>query len=96
MGIAILSGTIASLEPQALFHPLHSAKWESHTPGTSTPTSASSKATPTHFIACVSRAQSVTNLLSTFNALGPRGETVEVVAGANVQSVQRADVVLLA
>jgi pyrroline-5-carboxylate reductase len=93
MGVAVLSGTIASLEPTPT---ANREKWEIHTPGTSTPTNANEKALPSRFIACVNRPQSVSQLLATFSALGPRGQAVEAVAGANVQSVLQSDVVILA
>jgi pyrroline-5-carboxylate reductase len=92
MGIAILSGVIASLESSIDRRPL--PKWESHTPGTLTPTTTEplDLSTPTRFIACVSRQESVKTLNETFSAL-PR--TVEVVASRNLEAVQQSTVVLL-
>ena len=100
MGVAVLSGVIASLESaiQAQSPFASPLKWESHTSGTSTPTGnpTSEPSTPSSFIACVSRQESARKLRSTFKGCGAMlGVEVEVVVGRNVESVDRADVVLL-
>jgi len=111
MGIAIISGVIASLESSSskLMHS-HSIKpnsnhnkRESHTPGTSTPTihetisdsSIDDPTIPTRFIACVSRGSTVTKLKGVFSNLGQMGEKVEIYQGRNVEAVKQANVVLL-
>jgi pyrroline-5-carboxylate reductase len=98
MGIAITSGVLASLHPQSLLHGLNSGqpKWESHTPGTSTPTPVADDdpRLPSRFIACVQREESARRLRDKFRAvLG--GDAVQVTVGANVSAVQLSDVVLL-
>jgi len=90
MGIAILSGVIASMESS--LNPTTSNKWESHTPGTQTPIGAPVHTLPGRFIACVNRRETATKLTSTFSGLG---HPVEVVAGQNLKAVQEADVVIL-
>jgi pyrroline-5-carboxylate reductase len=93
MGIAVLSGVIASLEPniQSIALP----KWESHTPGTMTPTNTHDDSTPSRFIACVARQDSARKLQITFSSLGGRGRDVEVTYGQNLDAVSQSDVVLL-
>ena len=110
MGIAILSGVVASLEARnsivstspngghslpAQLSKLH--KWESHTSGTSTPLAVSDPeaSLPSRFIACVSREESVKRLKHTFHGHGGLSEAVEIVAGKNISSIREADVVLL-
>ncbi len=110
MGIAILSGVVASLDARnahtsgspngsQIFSPQSSKlpKWESHTSGTSTPLAAPDTVAslPSRFIACVSREESVRHLMRTFHGRGNLSETVEIVAGENTASVGEADVVLL-
>jgi len=96
MGVAVLSGTIASLEPQGPFHSFKDPKWESHTPGTSTPTGLPDLAIPSRILACVGRQQSATRLTNTLSSLGSRGEAVEISASCNVEAVEQSDVVILA
>lgn len=99
MGVAVLSGVVASLESL----PYHSnaltqqqmPKWEQHTSGTSTPVGAPDGSLPSRFVACVSREESVRNLMRIFHGKGGLSETVEIVAGENLASVQEADVILL-
>jgi pyrroline-5-carboxylate reductase len=93
MGIAVLSGVVASLDGSSAqkVHP----KWESHTPGTTTPTGPPDASVPSRFIACVSREESAIKLRTIFGSLGALGRTVEVVASQNLRAVQHADVVLL-
>lgn len=94
MGIAILSGMVASLQSSSTGDKI--PKWESHTPGTLTPVGPpDGSSVPTRFIACVSREESAKKLRTIFGALGGLGGTVEVVASNNLQAVQQADVVLL-
>ena len=98
MGIAITSGVLASLHSQSPLHGLKSGqpKWESHTPGTSTPTVAEGDdpTLPSRFIACVQREESAKRLRENFRAvLG--GAAIEITVGKNVSAVQQSDVVLL-
>ena len=101
MGIAITSGVLASLHSQSHQSPLHGLKssqpkWESHTPGTSTPTIAEGDdpTLPSRFIACVQREESAGRLREKFRAvLG--GGAIEVTVGENVWALQQSDVVLL-
>lgn len=96
MGIAVLSGVIASLDSASV--PAYTGpKWESHTPGTVTPALGGSDDDdlPSRFIACVSREESAKRLRGLFFSLGGLGPSVEVFVGNNVQAVQQADVVLL-
>lgn len=96
MGVAVLSGVIASLDSKPDPHfPL--AKWESHTPGTVTPTVGHEEdnSHPSRFIACVSREESARRLKSVFLHIGGLGPSVQIRVLENVQAVQQADVVLL-
>jgi pyrroline-5-carboxylate reductase len=101
MGIAVLSGVIASLDPQAslISHVGLHRKWEMHTPGTLTPVSEDPSTVdpslPSRFLACVSREESAKRLRGTFSALGGLGSQIEVVVGDNLGAVEKADVVLL-
>jgi pyrroline-5-carboxylate reductase len=94
MGVAILSGVVASLDSKS-----NSTnglpKWESHTPGTLTPTGPPNTPVPSRFIACVSREESAAKLRTLFADIKGLGGSVEVVASQNLQAVQQADVVLL-
>jgi pyrroline-5-carboxylate reductase len=98
MGIAITSGVLASLHSQGPLQGLISGqpKWESHTPGTSTPTVADGDdpTLPSRFIACVQREESARRLREKFRAV-PGGDAVQVTVGENVSAVQQSDVVLL-
>ncbi|KAH9079341.1 pyrroline-5-carboxylate reductase [Lactarius deliciosus] len=98
MGIAITSGVLASLDSQGPLHRLGSGhpKWESHTPGTSTPTDVTEgdPTLPSRFIACVMREESAKRLRGTFRSL-TGGEAIEVTVGQNIAAVQQSDVVLL-
>ena len=94
MGVAILSGVIASLDAkQHSFVP--PAKWESHTPGTVTPQSLEDETLPSRFIACVSREETAKKLATTFISAGTLGRAVEIFQGRNVEAVREASVVLL-
>lgn len=95
MGIAVLSGVLASLESTGSHD--GAAKWESHTPGTLTPTIQSplDESLPSRYLACVSRKESAKHLRSTFFSLGGLGPSVEVLVGENVRAAQEADVVIL-
>ena len=91
MGIAILSGMMASMDSS--IHPFPRSKWESHTPGTSTPLDSERDPTlPRRFIACVNRRQTADQLKANFRSLS---HPIEVVAGQNLGSVRQADVVIL-
>jgi len=100
MGIAITSGVLASLESSR--SPLHGLlnsgqlKWESHTPGTATPTNIADHdpSLPSRFIACVRREESAKSLRQKFIAVAG-GDAVQVIVGQNVEAVRQSDVVLL-
>jgi len=98
MGIAVTSGVLASLNSQGHLHRLISghSKWESHTPGTSTPTNVneSDPTLPSRFIACVKREESAKRLRETFRSLA-RGEAIQIIVGQNIAAVEQSDVVLL-
>lgn len=93
MGVAVLSGVIASLESHDSFHTL--PKWEAHGSGTVTPALVDDHTLPTRFIACVSRVESGRKLRSTFTTSGPMDKTVEVFVQQNVDAVNQSDVVIL-
>ncbi|TFY63757.1 hypothetical protein EVJ58_g3048 [Rhodofomes roseus] len=95
MGVAIISGVLASLDAKAAtgFHP--AAKWESHTPGTLTPRELEDESLPSRFLACVSREESAKKLRAAFNTPSALGYQVEIVKGKNVEAVQSASVVIL-
>ncbi|KAH7924580.1 putative delta 1-pyrroline-5-carboxylate reductase [Leucogyrophana mollusca] len=94
MGIAILSGVIQSLQSRDISHSI--PKWESHTPGTSTPTvDTPDPSLPSQFIASVTRQESALKLQHTFGSLGGLGASVQIVIGGNLAAAQQADVVLL-
>ncbi|THH07299.1 hypothetical protein EW145_g3482 [Phellinidium pouzarii] len=110
MGVAVLSGVVASLEqlpnysvsygvssfsPTELRQVSAIPKWEQHTSGTSTPVGAPDASLPSRFIACVSREETVRYLTRIFHGKGGLSDTVEIVAGENLASVRDADVVLL-
>ncbi|KAG6821065.1 hypothetical protein H0H93_007224 [Arthromyces matolae] len=95
MGIAVLSGVIDSLDLTSKLLKDSHLKWESHTPGTLTPTGPPDSTVPSRYIACVNRTETASKLRNIFGSLGALGSSVEVVAGQNVPSVQKADVVLL-
>jgi len=98
MGVAVTAGVLASLDSRSPLHGLGSGqpKWESHTPGTSTPTNIADDdpTLPSRFIACVKREESARRLREKFRAL-VGGEAIEVTVGKNVAAVQQSDVVLL-
>jgi pyrroline-5-carboxylate reductase len=98
MGIAITAGVLASLNAQGPLRGLVSGqqKWESHTPGTSTPTNTAEgdSTLPSRFIACVQRDESARRLREKFRAL-VSGDPVEITVGQNIASVQQSDVILL-
>lgn len=70
-------------------------KWEHHTSGTSTPVGAPDASLPSRFIACVSREESAHNLVRIFHGKGGLSDTIEIVAGENLESVKEADVIVL-
>ena len=106
LGVAVLSGTIASLEQLAshaqldlnsvLSHTNGVKKWEHHTSGTTTPIGAPDASLPSRFIACVNREESVHNLVKVFHGKGGLSDAIEIVSGENVESVREADVIVLA
>jgi pyrroline-5-carboxylate reductase len=94
MGVAIISGVIASLQSRDNTHV--PPKWESHTPGTSTPTADSpDPSLPSHFIATVTRQESAKKLQHTFGLLGGLGSSVEILVDGNLIAVHQSDVVIL-
>ena len=94
MGVSIISGVIASLQSRDNTQVI--PKWESHTPGTSTPTADSpDPSLPSFFITTVTRKESAKKLQHTFGLLGGLGSSVQVVVGENLAAVQRSDVVIL-
>ena len=98
MGVAILSGVIASLDSSSKGPTAHlrAEKWESHTPGTLTPAiPLEDESQPSKFIACIGRDNTVAKLRETFLSLGPLGASVDCRLGENLWAVQQADVVLL-
>ena len=93
MGVAIISGVVASLQSR---DNIHVPKWESHTPGTSTPTADSpDPSLPSFFIATVTRQESAKKLQHTFGLLGGLGSSVQVLVGENLTAVHQSDVVIL-
>jgi len=94
MGVAIISGVISSLQSDQNTHAI--PKWESHTPGTCTPSADSpDPSLPSFFIATVTRLESAQNLQNTFGLLGGLGSSVKILVGENLAAVQQADVVIL-
>jgi pyrroline-5-carboxylate reductase len=95
MGIAVISGVIESIKSAASIQkPSGAPKWESHTPGTVTPTGPSG-IIPSRFLACVNREETANKLRATFGPLCAQGVIIEVFASQNVKAAQQADVVLL-
>lgn len=94
MGVAILSGVLASLDPHSSSA---QAKWDSHTPGTQTPAEMSKDdpSLPSRFLACVSREESAAKLRVVFATTGSLVPAVEVLVAENVRAVQESDIVLL-
>lgn len=88
MGIAILSGVLASLQDLSGPKPL-----QAPSSGTSTPMEEVPQALPSRFIACVRKPESAKRVKS---ALWEHSSSVKVVQNENVASVQKADVILLA
>lgn len=88
MGIAILSGILASLEEINGPRPL-----QTPSSGTSTPMEEIPTRLPSHFIACVRRAESAKKVKA---ALWDHASQVRVVQNDNVSSVAGSEVVLLA
>lgn len=96
MGVAILSGVLASLDAKNATTPVVSPpKWESHTPGTVTPQTLEDETLPSRFIACVSREETARKLATTFLQAGNLGRSVEIVQARNVEAVRQSNVVLL-
>lgn len=94
MGVAIISGVVASLQSRDNTHVF--PKWESHTPGTSTPTvDCPDPSLPSFFIATVTRQESAEKLQHAFGLLGGLGSSVQVLVGENLVAVQKSDVVIL-
>ncbi|SRR5712691_10678584 len=98
MGVAITAGVLASFDTRGPLHGLVSGqpKWESHTPGTSTPANHADidPTLPSRFITCVSREESARRLREKFRTV-VGGEAIEVTVGQNVSAVKQSDVVLL-
>jgi hypothetical protein len=95
MGIAVLSGVIESIKSAASIEkPSGAPKWESHTPGTVTPTGPPD-IIPSRFLACVSREETANKLRASLGPLCALGMGIEVFTSQNVKAVQQADVILL-
>jgi len=98
MGVAILSGTLTSLENRSRLAHGNNAEPPS---GISTPTAsqfldAPEDALPSRFIATVGREETGRKLKKTFEAMGGMGGMVEIRAGqGNVGAVEEADVILV-
>ncbi|CDO69540.1 hypothetical protein BN946_scf184785.g45 [Trametes cinnabarina] len=95
MGVAILSGVLASLESKHSINSHPQPKWESHTPGTVTPQTLDDDSLPSRFIACVSREESAKKLGAVFFNAGSLGRSVEIVCANNVQAARESNVVIL-
>lgn len=95
MGVAILSGVFESLNSPTKSLRNGVLKWESHTPGTLTPTGSPDTTVPTKFLACVRREDSAVKLRRTFSSMGELGQSVQVLASQNTEGVASADVILL-
>lgn len=114
MGIAVISGVIASLEsasasastappksPKQIPRSSSFKKWESHTPGTSTPIVDYSSevdadhSIPSKFYACCNREVTATRLRNLFQDHDGLGQSVKVVQGENVKAVKDSEAVLL-
>ena len=93
MGVAILSGVLASLDAKNSFVP--QPKWESHTSGTVTPQILEDESLPSRFIACVSREETARKLRNAFVTIGNLGRNVEIVQARNVEAVRESNVILL-
>ncbi|EJF65920.1 pyrroline-5-carboxylate reductase [Dichomitus squalens] len=94
MGVAILSGVLASLDARHSFVP-QPKKWESHTPGTVTPQTLEDESLPSRFIACVSREETAKKLANAFFSAGTLGRNVEIVQARNVDAARQSNVILL-
>lgn len=96
MGVAILSGVLASLDAHNKYGQHTAAKWESHTPGTLTPTiPQTDDSQPSRYIACVTREETMKRLNNLFFSLGGGRPTVDVRINQNVAAVQESQVILL-
>ncbi|RDX56707.1 pyrroline-5-carboxylate reductase [Lentinus brumalis] len=95
MGVAVLSGVLASLDAKNSSAFVPQPKWESHTSGTVTPQTLEDESLPSRFIACVSREETARKLGTAFFAAGTLGRSVEIVQGRNVDAVRQSNVVLL-
>jgi len=93
MGIAILSGVFDSLDSPSKTRKNGDSKWESHSPGTLSPIGPPDETVPTRFLACVRREETAEELHRTFGEMD--GQSIEILAGKNVEGVVSADVVLL-
>lgn len=87
LGIAILSGIFSSLSETS--HLPSPAQPDS---GTATPTSATPPLTPTKFIACVRRPESVKRIKRELDGFG---QNLRILQNDNLQGVSAADVVIL-
>ncbi|KAI1795811.1 pyrroline-5-carboxylate reductase [Ganoderma leucocontextum] len=93
MGVAILSGVLASLAAKTSSPP--QPKWESHTSGTVTPQTLEDESLPSRFIACVSREETANKLRTAFFTIGTLGRNVEIVQARNVEAARESNVILL-
>ncbi|KZO95294.1 pyrroline-5-carboxylate reductase [Calocera viscosa TUFC12733] len=96
MGVAILSGVVDTLKWPS---PFPNGITHSSPSGVSTPVptlaTVPDESLPSRFIACVSRDDSVRKLKRTFDALGGLGQSIQFIAGHNVESVAQADIIIL-
>jgi pyrroline-5-carboxylate reductase len=95
MGVAVLSGVMESLEPRSSGGFFEAEKWETHTPGTLTPSLNSNPALPSRFVATVNTEGSARRLRKHFATLGSLGPKLEISVGHNVEAARHADVILL-
>lgn len=93
--VAVISGVLASLDAKVAAVPLSQVKWESHTPGTTTPQEPNDDSLPSRFLACVTREESARKLKDVFSSPNALGYRVEVLKAQNLQAVQLSDVILL-
>jgi len=94
MGVAIISGVISSLQSKQNTHAI--PKWESHTPGTCTPSADSlDPSLPSFFLATVTCLESAQKLQNAFGPLGGFGSSVKIISGENLAAAQQADVIIL-
>ncbi|OSX65264.1 hypothetical protein POSPLADRAFT_1065163 [Postia placenta MAD-698-R-SB12] len=95
MGVAVISGVLASLDAKVATTPAAQEKWMSHTPGTTTPHELEDESLPSRFLACVTREESAKKLQDVFSTPNSLGCRVEVLKAQNVEAAQASNVILL-